>query len=426
MLFFIATAILGVSISYSSIYLFHVALFSLCVYFISSVIKNDLSITKPVLPTKYHKFFYIMFWWYLLTIVWSIDKAVSLQYMVYIFCGVTIAITIIYFSANIEKQNKVFKVVSIVFFIEIFFCLLESLTSFRLPVSAYSKYLSFFGRENVLENFSAKTFTPTGFEWNPNTLAAVLNITLPFFLLHKRMLVKLAGSSIILFLIVATGSRGNFVAATLILFCFIYFLNKRRALILGFLLPVLGFLGFLLVNPLLKVSSNPKIRAAYDSFNTLKIYFTSYEGRDDSIGVRRMLIENGLNGLKTSNGLGIGGGASKLIVSNGIPWLPETYPMHNFWIELLVEGGILFFAIFVLWYFKVLLDLYKISISKITTVRLRYFSSASLLAMIGFSVGAVSASSTIYVLPMWVLFGFAIATINNHKRTLLNNKEATA
>jgi teichuronic acid biosynthesis protein TuaE len=417
-LFFIASAILGVSISYSDVYLFHISMLLLVFYFIISLVKNNLTIRKPILPSNYHRLFYFMIAWYLLTIIWSIDRLVSLQYVFYIFCGSLISLTIIYYSTNLQRLNKIFKVISVFIILEVVFCLLEALTPFRLPISPYSNLLPYFGRDYLLEDFTLKASTPTGFQWNPNTMATVLNLALPFLLLHKRLFVKYIGTFTVVFLIVASGSRGNFIATTLILFCFFYLLNKKRAVIFGTLLPVFGLIVFMMINPFLANSTNGKIRDAYNSFTYLKIYLTDFENRDDSLGIRRLLIQNGMDSLGESNGLGIGGGASKLVVSKGIPWIPETYPMHNFWIEILVEGGIIFSLIFAIWYLKSIFDLYKISLTAKNEIK--YYSSSLFLAMIGFTVGAISASSTIYVLPMWIMFGLSVATINYYKSYMRN------
>jgi hypothetical protein len=47
---------------------------------------------------------------------------------------------------------------------------------------------------------------------------------------------------------------------------------------------------------------------------------------------------------------------------------------------------------------------------------LMYYNSATFLSLVGFVPGGVSASSVIYHLPMWIMFGFAIATVNNFRQ----------
>ena len=49
----------------------------------------------------------------------------------------------------LRKLNALFKTIGAVLLIDLFFALLESFTSFRLPVSPYSSLLPYFGKEAV-------------------------------------------------------------------------------------------------------------------------------------------------------------------------------------------------------------------------------------------------------------------------------------
>ena len=89
--------------------------------------------------------------------------------------------------------------------------------------------------------------------------------------------------------------------------------------------------------------------------------------------------------------------------------------MHNFWIEILVEGGVVFFSLMIVWYSSIIFNLFKIS--KLgSNNQIKYYASALLLAMIGFIPAAIAASSTIYFFPMWIMFGMAIAIISLHRK----------
>ena len=89
--------------------------------------------------------------------------------------------------------------------------------------------------------------------------------------------------------------------------------------------------------------------------------------------------------------------------------------MHNFWVEILVDGGVLFFLVFMAWYVFIIFKLYTIGIHTKHN-KYKYYSQSLFLSMVSFLPGAISASSVIYELPMWILFGFSIANINNYKR----------
>ena len=185
--FFIATAVLGVAVSYSKLYLFHIALIITLVSFFYVRIKNY-KFQRETFRTRLHWIFYIMFVWYSLSLIWSHNRIYSLMYLFYLFCGISILFIIIYQSTNLDRLNRIFGILMIMFSIEILLSLLEAFGIIRLPVSPYSTYAGLFGRPSALDAVlpvkSQTLFSgiPTGFRWNQNNLAVGMNIILPFFL----------------------------------------------------------------------------------------------------------------------------------------------------------------------------------------------------------------------------------------------------
>jgi teichuronic acid biosynthesis protein TuaE len=84
--------------------------------------------------------------------------------------------------------------------------------------------------------------------------------------------------------------------------------------------------------------------------------------------------------------------------------------MHNFWLELLVEGGVIFAVAFGVWYCSLLWRLKSISANSSSPI-LRYVGRSLFLGFLGFIFAAVGPSSVIYMLPMWMLVGVALAVI---------------
>ncbi|GLI36672.1 hypothetical protein GHYDROH2_01730 [Geobacter hydrogenophilus] len=218
----------------------------------------------------------------------------------------------------------------------------------------------------------------------------------------------------VLLVVVFTGSRGAVIASLVVLsLYFIIYVKLNHLLLLYSLLGatvslcVARFLDFhFLTEAILGL-------LAYVSWDSIN--------HSDSIGLRQQLILNGFRSLKSTYGLGIGGGADlkmQQIYNNtyyGNHADNLILSMHNFWVELLVNGGAIFFLLFVVWYLMMIHKLHYISKHSYDN-RLQYFASSSCLALIGFSLAAISASSVIYFFPMWLLFGFSIATINNYLR----------
>lgn len=417
-IFFLASSIIGVAISYSKLYLFHFALVLLIFILIKTKISN-LKVRLPRLPTKLHYIFYFMFIWYFLSLFWSIKVEYTMIYLFYITCGISIILTLIYYMRTIEIQNKVFKILAIVFVIEITFSLLEAFTSFRLPISPFSNYVTYFGREMKMGDLDSDIITflmqsPTGFQWNPNNLAVTFLIVSPFFLLHSNKWIKSLGILLILVLIIMSGSRGIFISFIFMLLLYMLFLSKKRFLIYVSILP-LAFILFISSFESLKKSENQKIKEIATSFDVLMVYLFEEKTGTDSIGSRQMLIQNGIDALKSSNYVGVGGGGSVAVQENIGGVAGKLASMHNFWIEILVDSGVFFTIIFAFWYIYVVLKLYLIGIYTKKFIY-RYYSQALFLSMSSFILGAVSASSVIYLFPMWIMFGFAISTINNYKR----------
>jgi len=173
----LGSSVIGVGISYGDYYLFHLILSILGIVWVYQLKENRYKLNINSFSQNHIFFLFIMFFWYSVSLMWAPDTQLALKYVFYIFCGLTITLSIIYFSITINKLNDLYKFLSVFFIIELLVALAESFTSFRMPISSYSKYASYFGKEPVdffsYDNvFFYSDFTPpTGFHWNTNNLA---------------------------------------------------------------------------------------------------------------------------------------------------------------------------------------------------------------------------------------------------------------
>ena len=424
--FFFISATIGVGISYSKLYLFHLIFLLVFIYYFS----GKLNILKVILPTRFFIMLPAMFTWFLATILWSLDRQASFLYVTYLLIGTGIVFIAVTFARDMQKQEFVYQAIALVVCTEIVASLLECTGYFRLPISPFSNYLQYFGRDgadvksieqSLLVNY---LHTPCGFEWNPNNLACKMVIVLPFFLFLKKSWLRLFGIIGVIVLIAFSGSRGAVLAATFELIVFFILFKKHN-----FILLLRNIIVILLILILMKFTgiNFSDISFINDSFSAIFAYINPESiNSADSIGIRQQLIANGLDALWNTYGLGVGGGAD---VSMQIQYDntfydnnydSQTTSMHNFWVELLVNGGLLFFVFFAIWYCRMTYQLFKISMLTKNN-RLKYFSAASFLALMGFSIAVISTSSAIYFLPMYLLYGFSIATINNYYR--IKNQE---
>ncbi len=411
----IISATLGIAISYGPFYLFHGVLIYFFIMLFFWINQSKYKIKLPIVQPRYHYIFFFVFFWYMLSIFWSVYPAYSIIYIFYIFCGVTVSLAIVYFVNDILKLKSIFKVIALVFIIEILLSLLEVYTAFRFPISPFSPYAQYFLR--APGDFTAFSLEiqkyieslPTGFRWNPNNLAATMCIVLPFFLFHKKNWVKYLGCISVLTIIHATDSRGGILAGLFIFVCyFLIYSRYYKKFLNSFIILFILWGGLSVFNIFENSIQNNIFTSIQESITATQVFLFNEIEPNASIGIRQRLIHNGFAALKGTYGLGVGGGGSM--------WIQESDPtltissMHNFWVELLVEGGVIFFVIFISWYMMLFLHLYRIYYN-INNSDLEYFSGSCSLALLGFIPAAISPSGCIYLLPMWILFGFSVSTL---------------
>ncbi len=409
----IISAFVGVAISYSDFYLFHFVLLALSTIWIYQIKENEFRLDIDLFRKNHVFTLIIIFSWYLISLFWTPSLELGLKYIFYIFCGLTITLSMISFSSNIINLNKVFYMLSIFIFIEIIIGLIESFTSFRMPISSYSSLAPVFGKVPV--NFSefdnifyySRIRPPTGFRWNTNDLAICMIISLPFFLCSKKTLIKVFGILSITTIVVMTASRAVFLAMLLIYSLYLLFIKKR----IGTLsLIIMISAGILWSMSQLRESENPRINELANSIEALTLFLSGELDVGGSIEWRRELVDNGLNAFYNSYGLGIGAGGSVANQEIMGPVAGRFTSMHNFWIELLVEGGIFIAIIISFWILSIIYKLFIISRTT-TNKRLKYYSQSLFLSVTAFIPAAIAASSTIYFFPMWIMYGFAISVI---------------
>ena len=155
------------------------------------------------------------------------------------------------------------------------------------------------------------------------------------------------------------------------------------------------------------ISAAPSVILTIEALN---LYLKGEIDIGGSIKWRRELIDNGLNAFYSSYGLGLGAGGTVANQEIMGPVDGRFTSMHNFWIELLVEGGVFVAIIISFWVSSLIYKLFIIS-RRSTDYNIKYYSQSLFLSITTFIPAAISASSTIYFFPMWIMFGFAISVI---------------
>ena len=413
---FLISVVLGSGLGYSHIYLFHICLVILIGSWVATKIigQGELFI-KPVIGLRH--FFLWMLLWYALGLSWSIEQSYTLRYLSYIVFGVAVVYVVTGRIYSEQSYHSVYAILKSVFVAEIVVALVEIFTPFRLPTSPYSEYAGLFGRSATdFSSFEGGTVKyiksmPTGFRGNPNNLAVVMAALLPFFLFSPKKLVKMVGTLAILVIIVMAGSRGAFIGALLAIVLYMALVHFKPFLIML-------LVGFFALSALiagldqLKMSKNPKVVEFAQTIDVVAEYLSEKENSSsNSISVRQQLIKNGLDALYETGGLGVGGGGSTAVQERQVDASLKITSMHNFWVEVLVDGGIGFFLTFVIWYLVVTIRLLLI-FRRTLCPFYQYHAGALFTAFTVFGVACISASSVIYLLPMWLMFGMGLGLIN--------------
>ena len=412
----VSSLIVGPGIGYGKLWVFHVvSLFFLLFY--SLKIINSLQFKKLINESIYFQTLIAIFFWYSLSVIWSINLLYSIQYILYIILGLWVVVIIVYFAYGSHNYYVIFNIMKWSFVVSIVLGLFEVFDIFRLPTSPYSEYSYLFGRDaadftelNSEVEYLLKT-TPTVFWGNPNNYATALAMIFPYFFMLNKKIFAYLGCLVILFLIIMTGSRGNLIALSFGLFVF-YAINLRR---FSFLI-ILSFVALISLDSMMDIlmnSDNPYVsEVAGIGYELLRYLFESSDGQD-SIDVRQQLIRNGIDAFMASHGLGVGAGGSVAVQELFGGVMGGITSMHNFWIEILVDVGVVGATLFLSFYLSLILRLFIIH-RKGKNSFYKYHSGALFMSMCIFAVGCISASSVIYFLPMWCMFGLSVVLILNH------------
>ncbi len=416
-------ALISLGISYGPVYLFHLTgLVFLIVLFRAILLQSDgLSLKNFITDQtrlRLRNFLWLMLIWYAITLIWSRNMQLGLYHLFYIANGILIVLA---FQQSVKTTTDLRKVISIsgiFLFVEMAICLLAGIFGVQWPISPYSDYIMLFMREpGFAENLPASAkeairHTPTGFRWNPNDLAVTMLTVLPFFLFYRKRAVGISGTLVSLVIIMLTGSRGALIALPVMALAFVLLYLNRKQKIRTIAVATVGLLILFAASPFLKNQYPVKYREISTTGDALNKYlFTDHELVNDtsSIAIRQNLVSNGMREWKNSYGMGVGAGNSVQIqIENDNTH--GVYSMHNFWIEILVEAGILFFVVWCLWYFLLVRKVFFIG-KRHPDDFIRYNAKAASLALIGLTIGLISMSSAIYFLPMYLLFGISFVTI---------------
>jgi len=352
-------------------------------------------------------FFGIWLVYSIMSLGWAASKSDAIRHVIILFTSVSL----IFFAAYYFRKDQDLKNLYILWFgVFCSFILLgswEHLTGHHLPFSLY------YG-----ETRSWLMYCPTGVFYNPNDYATFLAISIPFALslirYGKSMQIQIAGLGAVtaaIYLIVEIGSRANILAMMLELaFSFMFLSNLRQKIKISIaVFIVVGICFFIFPD------------AVLGFFSTFAWQLNSIDTQakldSGSVATRANLIRNGLEFLYDSAGFGVGAGNAEYWVSNFARYDTEgVINLHNWWLEILVNYGIIIFAGYVAMYFWLIWSLLRnLKVARDSWERM--IGEALLVALIGFALASVSSSSIMGFIPSWMLLAFIMAFLNHMHRT---------
>ena len=277
-------------------------------------------------------------------------------------------------------------------------------------MSPYSPYAHYFGYSqkdlNDVAYYAVNSVMnrPTGFNGNPNNFGFVYAIGLPFLFFYNRSM-KFISIFLLIWFNLYIQSKGLFLATLIFLIFLIFFEYKKniKTLIVFFPLLIIYFFYF-----------NNFDLTNYRFFNLFDSVMVGWEqirlGQNldpkNSTDFRSYIYGLGLYNLMNHPwfGLGIGGIQSILINLNF-----DIQSFHFYFLEVLVDYGIIFYILFIFYYFNIVRKL--LFIARNGPYELANYAKSSALSLIILPFASISPSSIVYILSAWIVLGFSIAII---------------
>lgn len=358
--------------------------------------------TRGALHTHASHFFLLLgLWliWLVVTMAWAPDKASALRYLGIFLLMLALLVAVASAGTSRKYLLALAVLLAVGYVATTGVTLLEMFAGIRLATSS-------------LVNAPAnKQWGVTSFFYNPNNLATYLAMCWPFFFIvffvTRRRWVWLAGvlaMGLGLLALVHTGSRSSLLTIGLeTVVALVYYArhgqgSKRAGIALG--LIVIGAFAYL--------AFNTTATGMLGQLRLASLVQSAQEGQGSG-ATRLDLLRDGLAVGMRYGFLGVGPGNAESLVTSG-PVPVGVVNLHNWWLEVLVDGGLIAFILYVTFYVGLLLALLRVARRAHDTLY-RYLAVGTFLALVGYVLGCLGPSTAISFAPMWILFGLALAIV---------------
>lgn len=360
--------------------------------------------------------------WLVVTLLWSADLQRALRYLVFFLMMSVLVVAVVLVVSNRRRLQVMIGSLGMAYLVIIGIGLLEALTLYHLPTSAL---------RNVSPRFQSMV---SSVFYNPNDFATYISLWFPLwlgtFLFFRQpflLFVSTGAMALSLLELARTRSTLNGVALALSTGVLLVVGSLRtlldgsfpwRTLTLSVSLAGLALLCAAVFFPYWTretfLTSATTVESMLANLTDVQSKLTEITTGAGSGGNRAALIISGWRAVQSYHLLGVGAGNAEY----HMPFFPETgqlQNLHNWWMEVLVNGGLIAFGLYLAFYSLLLLGLVRVVLT--SSDRLLIYLSVTLLAsLVGFAVGCAGPSSVIHFTPMWIHFGLALAVINVHQQ----------
>ncbi|WP_165875790.1 O-antigen ligase family protein [Hazenella coriacea] len=386
----------------------------------------DGSYLKPVYG--YLTFFLCWLLYGIGSLTWSISLFHGVRYL---FLLGTMLLFTSFFPLLIHRERvlwRTFKVLLWTFFVVVLWGGIESITLIHLPSS---------------RAFGTDAATVTSVFTNQNDLATCITLALPFlitslWMVQMNRLTKGFVYMVVvmaLYVLIATGSRSNTLFAlplslAVLIACLPFAVPKDQltlkniskgmiaAIVAGL---IVSTMSALFLTEEARQTAKTKLGSTFNLFSDIQKGTWDVEEGEEGIirgetgesgTVRKYLILNGLQFLQQSHYLGVGPGNIEPLMKDA-PKVNKVN-MHNWWIEILVNFGVIIFFFYMALYVLLLWKCWKIMRLRELqprNPRIRWSAYSVLASMIGYFFGAIAPSTAIHFTPMWVVYGLGLSVL---------------
>jgi teichuronic acid biosynthesis protein TuaE len=358
-------------------------------------VRFDSAVARPALLVL------LWFGWLTVALIWAPDKVAGFRYLGVMFTMITLMTATALGGTSGRRLKWLLALLAAAYFLIVMMSMVESYTGYRLPTSRLLTTTS-----------SATNYAVTSVFHNQNDLATYLSLCWPFFICAFFFTRRFAWRALALIAMalgvaafVHTGSRSSLIAVGIeSLACLAFFRRgfSRRTQTIGAIVAVLLILGagWLAFNN----SSSQMLRQF-----RLQGLQNNVQTNSGSGEIRVGLTQTGFGALGRFYLMGAGPGQAEVLVAESVAHA-GIVNLHDWWLEVVVDGGLPAFVLHALLYFGLLAAMWRIA-RRGADHLLRYLAAAVMLALTGYVIGALGPSSAISFAPMWILWGLAIAVM---------------